>query len=64
MINNHAMTDDKTAVERWENEGGRTSPSAAGNEQFRVFSRFSSFDLRRRSNDSQAQVQNRFSPAA
>lgn len=24
MINNHAMADDKKAVERWENEGGRT----------------------------------------
>jgi hypothetical protein len=29
MINNNAMTDDKTAVDRWENEGGRTSPPAA-----------------------------------
>jgi hypothetical protein len=26
MINNHGKTDDKTAVERWENEGGKLSP--------------------------------------
>lgn len=24
MINKHEMADEKTAVERWENEGGRT----------------------------------------
>ena len=35
MISNDVMTDDKTAVDRWENEGGRTSPSAAFNPSLR-----------------------------
>ena len=89
MIINHAMADDKTAVERWENEGGRTSPFTAVTASLRpmtfrtknnsiqpvagdqkklsnpkVFSGFSIFDPRRRSNDAQTQSENQFWPAA
>jgi len=34
MINHKATTDENTAVERWENEGGKTSPAALMSNQY------------------------------
>lgn len=74
MIVNHAMADDKTAVERWENEGGRTSPFTAVTASLRPMTfrtknnRFGHssaiLDLKRRLNDAQTQSENQFWPAA